>query len=342
MKNIFLTIVLLVLFNNSTQIYSQSYYRSNSIGMVFESLQNYRIDEYDWILYLYEEESIEKRILYFKGEEVSRIEYQYEGNLHFKREYQLNDLIYVEEKENGLVIKEEYYKNNVIINEYLYEWDGRQLTKTIYIENKDIKYEDHFVLGGNGKISQIRRYYSDGQLSTSGFSNVNRGVSTEWYGTENEFLLYKYFEGRVQQIENWLDDSLISNKIYTFSDSGSTVLETDLVTGKIIIEVFDLDDNILSVVTRDGNLLEKITFFYNENLLIQKTVASSGLRVKYYYEYDEDNRLKIEKILKDEFLTKEIIYKEGKKILEKLYKEDSLVLTVTYKNDDKISEEYVQ
>ncbi|MCK5152730.1 MAG: hypothetical protein KAQ93_00100 [Spirochaetales bacterium] len=289
-----------------------------------------------------EEEYLEKRIVLFKGEEIRRFEYLNEGDIIIIREYEGNNLIYVEKKKNGLVLKEEYYKNNVLINEYIYEWSGRQLHKTTYNENKILIYEDHFILGENGEIRQIRRFFTDGQLSTSGFSNVYQQKSYEWYGTEREFTFYKYAEDRVVEVENWQNGKLNRTKIYTISESGTIVTETDLLTGKINKKIFDLNDNLISESSRNGSIVERITYFYNDNLLIQKEVASSGKRIKYFYDYDVDKKIQLERIFKDEMLIKEILYKQGKKILEKLYKDNSLILIVTYKNGEKISEEYIQ
>lgn len=342
MKNILIILVILNLFNHVLPVFGENYYRSNSIGMVFEIIPVYRIDEYDWIIEIIEEESIEKRIMYFKGEETGRKEFINQGNILTINEYKGNNLIHVEQKTNGLIINEQYYQNNVLINEYNYEWTGRQLSKTIYKENKLIIYEDKFILNEHGEIIQIRRIFNDGQLKTSGISNLNHGSAQEWYSNDNEFILYKYSEGKLAGIENWQNGILSSTKIFTYSDSGSILIETDFNSGIMITKIFDSNDKILSETTGNGNIIEKIIYKYKDNLLIQKEIASSGLRDKFLYEYDSDNRLQLERILKDDMLIKEIYYNQGKKILEKLYKDDLLVLIVTYKNGDKINEEYIQ
>ncbi len=342
MKNFFIIFIILKLLNLVSPVYGEIYYRSNSIGMVFEMIPVYRLDEFDWFVKIIKENLVENRIMYFKGEETGRKEFINEGSNLTIKEYKGNNLIHLEHKTEGLILYEQNFKNNVLINEYNYEWSGRQLSKTTYKENKLVVYEDNFILNEYGEIIQIRRIFNDGQLRTSGISSFNQGSAQEWYSTDKEFILYKYSEGKVASIENWLDGILIRTKIFYFSESGSTVIETDLNSGTINMKIIDLNDNIVSETTRNGNIVEKILYKYDDNLLIQKEIASSGLRNKHFYEYDSDNRLKLERIIKGGILIKEVYYSQGKKALEKLYKEDSVVLIVTYKNGDKISEEYIQ
>lgn len=342
MKKKILFLALLVIVNHYSLVFGQNFYRSNSIGMVFEKILTYRTDEYDWIVEIREENTVELRIIFFKGAEFKRFEYLKDDDLLIISEYKNNDLIHIEKKKNGLVLKEENYENNVLLNEFIYEWSERRLSKTTYIENKLVIYEDQFILSEQGKIIQIRRIFDDGRLTTSGFSNIAKGKSHEWYGTEKEFILYKYENGKVVYIENWLNGIMSRSKIFTFSDSGSSVIEKDFLNGKVYEKIFDINDKILSEVIRNGNIVEKIQYLYNDNLLIQKDVAFSGSRERYIYEYDSVNRLHLEKLLRGDMLIKEVFFEQGKKILEKIYKNNSLILVVTYKNGDKIGEEQIQ
>ena len=342
MKKFFILLITLEFLFQFNLVFGQNYYRSNSIGLVYEKIPNYRIDEFDWILEIIKDNYIEKRVLYFNGSETSRKEFFNDGNTLIISEYDSKDLIHLEKKRNGLIIKEENYENNILKNEYFYEYIGRQLNKTTYLENKLVVYEDNFLLTENGEINQIRRNFNDGKLITSGVSSFDHGRSYEWYADNDDFIFYKYSEGKLVKMENWKNGILNRTKIYTFSNLGSIETETDLISGKINTKVFDLSDNILSESTINGNIVEKIIYKYNENLLVQKNIATTGVRNKYFYEYDSENDLKLEKILKDDMLVKEIFYNQGEKTFEKLYKDNSLILIVSYKNGEKVDEEYIQ
>ncbi len=92
----------------------------------------------------------------------------------------------------------------------------------------------------------------------------------------------------------------------------------------------------------NGNIFQKIIYIYDNELLVQKDIASSGKRIKYLYEYNNENILLVERIFKDDLLIKEIYFEHDNKRLEKLYKDNSLLLIVSYSNGDKVSEEYIK
>ncbi len=339
-KKIFICFILFT--SIITFIMAENYYRSNSIGMVYEQIPFYRIDEFDWIVEIHKEESLEIRKIYFKGELFKWVEYLKKNNNILIKKYEGDSLISIEQRENDLITKEEFYEENILTREYHYEWVERKLLKTTYYEKNILIYVDTFVLGDDGQISQIRRLFENSNLSISGFSNSNKNNSFEWYGSKNDFILYNYKNGRVVKIENWKHGILNRSKIFTFMDTGHSVVETDLANGEINVKNYDLNDNIILETISTGNIFKKIIYNYDNELLIQKDIASSGVRLSYLYEYNNENSLILERILKDDSIIKEIFYDNNKKILEKLYKDNSLLLIVTYENGEKISEENVK
>lgn len=325
-----------------TLIAGQDYYRSNSIGMVFEKIPSFMIDDFPWVIKLSKAGDLETRVIYFKGEENKRLEYFKENNLLTVSEYIANDLVKTVKHADGLVLKEEYYKDGISVSAYIYEWSGQQLQKTTYIENNLHIYDDIFVIESTGRIKQIRRLYNESGYSTSGFGYSNDVISTEWHGTSDKSSIYRYEDGKIVQIENWKDGILIRTKTLTPTDSGREVIESDLLTGIVIRQLFDLDDKILSEETRDGSNIIKCTYMYEEDLLVEKKIASSGVRKQHFFQYNSDSSLQSEKILNNNILMKEIFYDFGEKEVEKIYRDNSLILIVSYKNGEKIKEERIQ
>jgi len=321
-------------------LFGQSYYRSNSIGMVFEQIPFFRTDDFNWVLHIQIDGSLETRILYFKENIANKTEYLKKDDSLYISEYKGNELFRREEHKNGYIIKEEFFANNDLLNEYHYEWDDHRLLKTTYLENKKIVYEDLFVLQNNGKLIQVRRLYSSGSLGTSGFSQIYKSSSQEWYGTEKEFILYRYKDGRIEKVENWKNGVLNLTIIYNFTENSEIIVETDLLTGYSKEKIFDLDNKILSEISRNGNIVEKIKYIYNNDLLIQKDLSTSGLREKSLFEYDSESVLIAERIYSDGMLKREIFYQKGKKEMEKIYKNNSLLLIVHYDDNDIIRKEY--
>jgi len=339
MKKYFFLILIILLFIN-TIVYGQVYYHSNSIGMVFEQIPSFRVDDFDWVIKIEKDSLLEKRTIFFKGNIHKIIEYLQKDNYIYINEYIDGDLVRSEQQKNGLTLKEEYYKDRLLINEYHYEWFDRQLQKTTYLENNEIIYEDKFILQPEGQILQVRRAYKEELYSTTGFSNTLDGSQNEWYGTETDFILFKYNLGRVILIENWNNGNLERKKTFNYTELGRTVTETILLSGETHEEKYDSNDNLISENIRNGNNVQKINYSYNEGLLIQKNIASSGVREKVLFEYNSDNNLILESTFTDNILVKEIFYTKGQKEMEKLYKGSSLLLIVTYSDNEIINEEY--
>ena len=342
MKSFPLFCLLLIYLFNYTSGFAQDYYRSNSIGMVFEKIPSFRIDDFPWVIKLSKTDAHETRIIYYEGEENKRLEYFRGDNSLELSEYVSNELVRIEKTVDGLVAKEEYYKEGLIFSAFIYEWSDNVLQQTTYIENDIRIYEDLFIVEDSGQLKQIRRIFDQDEFTASGFGYSSKGITTEWHGTKEEASLYRYEEGKVVKIENWQDGALIRTKTFTPGDSGTVVIESDLLTGKAVEFLYDPEDKLLSEEIRDGNNIEKFTYLYDENFLVEKKIASPGIRKKHLFYYNNDESLKYEEIFNNGILTKEIFYKSGEKEVEKVYRDDLLILMVFYKDGEKIREERVQ
>ena len=342
MKYCFINIFVFIFLFISTVLPGQDYYRSNSIGMVFEKISSFRLDDYDWTIKISNNGSAELRSLYHRADEVKKLEYINEGNNLTINEYVSDRLLHTEHIENGLTLSEKYFKDDGIVGEYVYEWENRQLHRVVYTENEDLIYEDFFVIDEKGRIQQIRRLYETGNKQLAGFSYTGDAISTGWYGKNKDFLLYRYDNGKIVEIDTWLNAVLNSTVKFTFSESGKTAVEKDIITDKTIVRTYDSSDHILSEETREGSSYEKIVFQYENNLLLQKKISSSGLRERHSYEYFDDKSLKLERILKNNLLFKEIFYENEDKTKEKIYKNGNLVLIISYENGVELNQEYIQ
>ena len=342
MKSFFLFLFFCISFFTTTFIFGQEYYRSNSIGMVFEKIPVFRIDDFLWVINISKTDTLEIRTVYFKGEENRRIEYLQKDNLLVISEYVSDELVRIEKQMNGLVVKEEYYKAGAVVSTFIYEWSGQQLKKTTYIDGDINIYDDLFIAGNNGSLRQIKRVFNTGEVTRSEYGYSNQEIKSEWYGTDDESSLYRYEDGKVVRIENWHDDVLVRTKTFSYNDSGRVVKESDLLTGIVVRQMFDMDDKLVSDETRDGSSIEKSTYIYENERLVEKMIASSGIRRKHLFYYNKDNSLKSERIIEDDMLVKEVFYDFGKKEVEKVYRNNSLVLMVFYKNGEKIREERIR
>lgn len=342
MKPLTPVIIFSIFIFNYTPCFAQDYYRSNSIGMVFEKISSFRINDIPWVIELSKTGKLETRIIYFEGEENKRLEYFREDNSMEISEYVSNELVKTVTKVDGLVVKEEKYKNGVNFNTFLYEWSGQMLQKATYFEDDIHIYEDLFIIENNGRLKQIRRIFDQNELRISGFGYSDKGINSEWHETDGEASLYKYENGKVLLIENWQDGELVRTKTFTPTDSGRFVLESDLLTGTIVEFLYDPDDKLLMKKTRAGNNIEKSLYYYNENLLVEKTVSSPGIRKKHLFYYNSDKSLHYEEIINSGILTKEIFYTSGKKDIVKVYRDNSLILMVFYKDGEEIREERIR
>ncbi len=342
MKNSFSQIFIFVFLLVSSVLFGQNFYRSNSIGMVFEQISSLRLDDFDWTVKISTNGKTESRLLYHNGNEVKKLEYVKEGSNLIITEYISDKMVHMKDIENGLIILEKYFKNDGIVEKYEYEWEDRQLYRTLYSENDHLIYEDFLVVDAKGRIQQIRRLYDSGNKQLAGFSYTNNVVTSGWYGKDRDFLLYRYKDGKVVETDTWRNGDLSTTVKFNFSESGKTVIENDILTNKTTVKKYNLSDKVLSEEIRSGNYYSKTVFLYENNLLAQKNISSSGLREKHRYEYDADNSLKMERILRDNMLFKEIFYENEKITMEKIYKNEKLVLLITYNEGEITNEEYIQ
>jgi len=341
MKHYFTNLFLYCFIFISVGLSGQDFYRSNSIGMVFEKISTLRLDSFDWTISIYSKGLSEFRTIYYLGEEVKTFEYIKDGNNLTINEYVSDSIVHTENRNNGLILSEKFFKNDTI-EEYIYEWEDRHLSKTSYTENDTLIYEDIFVIDTKGRIKQIRRLYDTGKKYFAGFTYENNVVAAGWYRKNNDFLLYKYSNGKLVESDNWQNDILKNTIKYIYSESGTTVIDTNILNNSIITKIYDSHDRLLLKEERVGNSLKKTVYKYRNNLIIQKNISSPGLRENHSYEYYSDNTLKLEKIIKDNMLFKEKFYENEEKIKEKIYKDGILALIVTYKNGEILDEEYLQ
>jgi hypothetical protein len=335
-------LIITILIYNSVIVFGQDYYRSNSIGMVFERIFSSRFDDFNWVLEINNDNSVEIRSLFFLGEEHRRTEYFNENGFLTIKEYLSGELNRIEYQEDGFLRKEQYFKDKIVSSEFLYEWSDNKLSGTSYLENDALIFKDKFVTNAEGRIKQIRRVYEENDISTFGFSYLKSSITSEWNEFDNEMVIYKYDDGKIQLIENWNNNSLIREKIFVYTDSGIITRETDLLEESVVEQLTNLDNKVISEKIIDGNKIQNIFYTFNEDLLISKELAYSGTREAYLYEYDDNNLLIYEKVIKDNNLVKEIFYSNSEKEMEKIYKNQKLLLIVRYENGDKIGEERIQ
>ncbi len=334
-------IFLLFLIVNSLSdfLFGEEFYRSNSIGMVFENIPSFRLDEFDWVLKITGENDTETRVLYYRKTEKERTDYIQDEQALVVRRF-VNDIPVSEEKiVDGLLIEEIKYSKTDPTAKYLYSWDSGQLEKVSYFSDENHIYDDIYIKQNNGRLKQVRRIYSEKEILSAGYIYSDNQLHTEWFDSGNKAYLYRYSGDKVYRIENWLDDKVVRTVNFSANDHVKVVVEKDLLTGDEIRKTFDMDDRLLTEIRYLSEGISKFEYRYEGSSLIEKKVAASGLREKYLYFYSATDILEKEILFVNGILQKETIYSSGEKVEEKLYKNNNLLLKVFYVNGEKSGEE---
>ncbi len=333
-------ILFLIFFSFSGLLPGEEYYRSNSIAMVFENIPSFRLDEFDWVLKVSGDENLEIRTLYFKNSEQERTEYSRDGINLVINKYRDDQLVSTEKYTGGLITEELLYDGSDSEEKFLYIWESGKIKKVSYFLSNEHIYDDIYIKQSNGRLKQIRRIYSESDVQASEYIYSEDKLSLEWYDTGSKAYLYRYEGDDIYLIENWNSGELVRTISYSTDDQNKLVVEKDLLNGNEIKRFYDQDERLVSEIKYLEEGITKTEFYYNGENLAEKRIASSGIREKYLYFYDESDNLKKEELFAGGILRKVVIYNSGIKTEEHLYKNNNLLLKVFYADGEKTGEEH--
>lgn len=288
-------IIIFILFSFSASIlYSQEYYRSNSIGMAIEKIKKSEKEREEYLLVVVTEGSVKHKTLYKKGDFYKKWE------IYFSETGETEKEVITEKKEKTVLV----YNNRHLAEEYLYS--GGILTSRI-----------KYVYSSAGKISAVEYYDSNGRLtdrktyskerggkltevrnekfppegdSVSSYSFSASEVRSEWQGdSDGTGRFFFYRSDRVFFAERWDNNRIVSRTDYIYNENIlSETVEIFFTENRELVKKYDERRRVVKEIEKsDNSVIRTVYNTYNGDNLVKKIINSSGSTEKYLYNYNE-------------------------------------------------------
>lgn len=296
MRPISLLLFLLTAFSLS----GESWFISNSSGMLFEKIHAVRTGEYDWYARVDDNEDQVIKVLYNRsGREVKRWDV-FKNNGSVEREvFTEGNSRTVSEFENQRVLKETFYTGTKITGTNIYLYDGnflkeiQELDASGNIQNKVALKRD-----ASSRISGADFTY--GKESYTNHYIFSRGrLIMEWHGIDSQTgtsVRYSQ-EGSLLNTTRWEEGRKVWEEKFEYTNkylSGSVARE--ILTGEKTARKYDIAGNITyQEDTVDDEVVYKLFCFYDsDSRLVDKTEVQNNLMERSRYKYENDRMVQEE------------------------------------------------
>ncbi len=320
-------------------VYSETYYRSNALGMILKKIDPYTKNTYEWILKRKVENGIETRTLYHNNNEMSVTTRVENGSEIIVREFKKGILRKKEIFRDIYLLKEIHYdvsgKTETIIN----HWKNNQLFMSDHLKDGNLIYTNTYLIDIKGTLKRVVKISVDGSSQSTGFQFSNDRLLNEWNNGGNIYSIYRYGKGHIKKVETYDSQGIVSSQdINTDKENGKEVLITNR-NGEKIMRQYDSKKRIIYESYTGTGPDRIIIYSYSGGKLSEKLIKEPGMREKHLYIYSQDDTVKKEKVYRDNDLLKEILPENNGKSEEIIYQDGKPVLKVFYKNNVFISRE---
>ncbi|MCL2705450.1 MAG: hypothetical protein FWE72_04490 [Spirochaetaceae bacterium] len=332
-------------------IFSQQYYRSNSLGMELASIHKYRIDEFEYYVEKTKEEKKEIKILFKESVPIRTTELYYLDNGAIEREIIREDGIETEKvyRESLLVVEKVITLSDQSGYVKIYKYNPGLLLEAVDELSLDGRLQSSIMYerDARGRIATVVRsiYPEDDEKKEDQISKYRfeeRNLLEEWHGNSDligNFIYYR--NGRISEILKTDKGERISEKKYFYdSDLNLRIEEFIYETEERIIQNIDSEGNLLEEIIYIGeDIVSKINDYYDEDkkLVRRIKVLPEGVE-RYIYEYTDDE-LTSEKMYFNGEIYKEKVYLEDNVHYEDYYNNGEKILRIHYKDDEKTAVE---
>ena len=326
-----------------------NYYISDSNGIAYDKIENYRKDEFPWVLSITNENNYELRILTGVDGEKARWETFFSNNIPVSQSYWemkiLKEKISFEKGKPVSILKTE--ENGDLIQILFKYTDNKIALMIIQDSEKKIIRTDEILYNQKGFAYGIKSNFADGHIEFKTepgvLSNIKNSIkiisgqeyfrNTDQNGnitlelkTENGIILEKItseYDGKIRKrkiVENVIE-KIISESIY--DDTGRLISQITSYPDKSEKKEeykYDENGNLALLLINDGRTYRQIEYFYDEtNNLSEEKHLSDGKLEKMVF-YPEENK-SMEEYYWDNTICAKAWFESGKKIREELFRE---------------------
>jgi YD repeat-containing protein len=324
-------------------------YKSNEFGMLLQRIEPYRRDESEWILEVRTTGKDEVRRLYDRGREARRWEFTWTESGTRKVERELASGVLSARRiydAAGALLQEEQYDNGTLTQKSVLTYSGGHLSRLrVLAADGSLSYSEQYVYGRNGRLREMRRTGTEGEVRVSSYVFGPAGVSEERTSSKDTLFISRYdARGRVESRESRKGELTQSREDFFYR------LETDLLLssterlpmeGKNIERHYDEAGRLASEASTVSSAVgEESTYTRDDQgrLTARTRRSSRGLETWKYYLDDKGKTDREEYFLRGSLQTV-TVYGQGKQRTEEIYKDEELFLKVYFDGDTRLKEE---
>ncbi len=337
-------ILLLILFTLSIPIFSETqYYNSNKSGMILEEINQNQKNEFYIIKELKEDTWSQIFSFYKEGEIKTVTEEFYTSNYQILTKKIVIDgnKKDIEFYNNRLITKIEKYKNDLLLNSTLYNYNSnKQLSGIEQLDvDQTVLYNEYYYRNSDGSLRKIFRstnegyyihwFYNDGLVVESWLVEDNRSTRTKYH-----------LDGSLLNVTVYLDNEIFSTEKFSYNENGDPDFSKKTSGDVVTLKQFNSDGTTYEIRELNNDILVKKTQnIYEDKLLIKEIITGHGKKEEYQYLRDDEDEVnviihKINGVLHQ----KTIIQSEESEIFE-YYRDGVIYLKEYYINGERIQKD---
>ncbi|MCK4541031.1 MAG: hypothetical protein KAU17_02235 [Spirochaetales bacterium] len=281
MKRLFL----IILICTSGILFSQEYFRSNTLGMPLEKIDPLRREEYPYILFR-EDGEVEKQILFHNGEEVKTWIITRIGNEKRVMEYEKGEISLQTFYRHSLIREMFFFQNGSLHQSQKYLYTQRKLNSIKTFDgDENLLFKDSFLRDRRGYLRHVIRSYPGGEKRIVSFQLSSGNLTQESISEGDAMTILHYNDEGLHSREQWTGEQLFLKEEF-FSEGGETCSrEVNNETGGVILRKYDDKGNLIYQAPETG--YPKEFFGWDDGKINNKTIITRGLRKEWSYDYEE-------------------------------------------------------
>ena len=291
----------------------ESWFISNSSGMLFEKIHAVRTGEYEWYARVDD-----------NGDQVVKTLYDRTG-----KEVKRWDIF----KQDGKVVREVFNEGN---SRTISEYENQRIMKETFLINSKVTGGNIYLYDGNF-LREIQESDASGNIKNKVTlkRDVNSRISSADFTYGNETFTNHYIFSRGRLIMEWHGIDSQTGTSVRYNQEGSLLNTTRWEEGrKVGEEKFEYTDNYLSgSVALTIRTEEKITRKYDSsgNITYQEDMVGNEVVRKLFCFYDKDSRLIDKTEVQDNLMERsKYKYNGDKMVQEEQFKNGKLVRVIEY------------
>jgi hypothetical protein len=306
-----------------------SCYRSNSLAMALERIDEERIPEYRFVLKVKKEDSFQEENLLKDGELIVQKRRMSAGEDIRETEYRRGKKRRETVKRKGRLVYEWVHEPEDFPVERSYYWEEDTLlgyTETSRGETKRISY----LIDSDGRIEQVR----DEERISSYLINADGLLREELHKNADSLQRIRYGAEERDELETWKEGELKRRRSSETRDDGVIVRERNFENGDELLLRYNNENRLVERVERKNERISRERIIYDEGRTREKHYRSALVDRRTLYSYDETGELSMKEVFESGEIVKKIVYGREDTRIETIYRNGEALYRNVYKGED--------